>query len=414
MSKAKSFDIPPKMVGEAYKRVKANHGAAGVDEVSIEAFEKDLEKNLYKIWNRMSSGCYYPPPVRQVEIPKDEKSTRKLGIPTVADRIAQTVAKQFLEPLLESIFHPDSYAYRPGKSAIDAVGVARKRCWEYNWVLDLDIKGFFDSIDHEIMMELLRRHTDCKWLLLYAERWLKAPVQHADGSLEERTKGTPQGGVISPLLANLYLHHAFDEWMRERAPTIPFERYADDIVIHCKDSYQVRIVRAEVEKRLAEFKLELNPEKTKEVYCKDDNREGGHPITKFNFLGFEFRPRSSRRRKDGQLFVSFSPAISTKSLKKIYGTIREWELHRRTRSTLEDIAKEINPVLQGWMNYYGSYYKSALGVVYRRLNWILNKWATRKYKRMNGSKRRAWTWLNRIMEKEPTLFAHWGSADACE
>jgi RNA-directed DNA polymerase len=264
------------------------------------------------------------------------------------------------------------------------------------------------------MMELLRRHTDCKWLLLYAERWLKALVQKADGSLEERTKGTPQGGVISPLLANLYLHHAFDEWMRERAPTIPFERYADDVVIHCKDSYQVRIVRAEVEKRLAEFKLELNPEKTKEVYCKDDTREGGHPITKFNFLGFEFRPSSSRRRKDGQLFVSFSPAISPKALKKIYRTIREWELHRRTRSTLEDIAKEINPVLRGWMNYYGSYYKSALGVVYRRLNWILNKWATRKYKRLKGSKHRAWAWLNRIMEKEPTLFAHWGNTNAYE
>ena len=409
MSKTKSFEIPTKAVGEAYKRVKANHGAAGVDKVSIEAFDENLEKNLYKIWNRMSSGSYFPPPVRQVEIPKDEKSTRKLGIPTVADRIAQMVTKQYLEPILEPIFHPDSYGYRPGKSAIDAVGVARKRCWKYDWVLDLDIKGYFDNIDHDIMMGLLRQHTDCKWILLYVERWLKAQVQLEDGSLKERTKGTPQGGVISPLLANLYLHHAFDEWMRERVPKIPFERYADDIVIHCNSRYQVRMLRSEIEKRLAEFKLELHPEKTKEVYCKDDNREGGHPITKFDFLGFEFRPRSVVANKSGKHFIGYTPAISPKSLKKIYKEIRSMKLHLKSGHTLEDLAELINPKMRGWMNYYGSYYKSALDVVFYRLNWILNKWARKKYKRLKKSKRLAWKWLNRIMKKEPTLFAHWSN-----
>ena len=407
MSKTKSFEISTKAVGEAYKRVKANHGAAGVDKVSIEAFDENLEKNLYKIWNRMSSGSYFPPPVRQVEIPKDEKSTRKLGIPTVADRIAQMVTKRHLEPLLEPMFHPDSYGYRPGKSAIDAVGVARERCWKYDWVLDLDIKGYFDNIDHEIMMGLLRQHTDCKWILLYVERWLKAQAQLKDGSLKERTKGTPQGGVISPLLANLYLHHAFDEWMRERVPKIPFERYADDIVIHCKDLYQVRLLRTEIEKRLAEFKLELHPEKTKEVYCKDDNRKGGHPITKFDFLGFEFRPRTSRRKKSGQLFLNFSPAMSPKSFKSVFQTICGWKLHRKTWSTLEDIAKLINPTLRGWINYYGSYFKSTLGSVFYRLNQALNKWAMRKYKRLKQSRTRAWKWLSRIMKKEPSLFVHW-------
>ncbi len=409
MSKTKSFEIPTKVVGEAYKRVKANHGAAGVDKVSIEAFETNLEDNLYKIWNRMSSGSYFPPPVRQVEIPKDEKSTRKLGIPTVADRIAQMVTKEYLEPLLEPIFHPDSYGYRPGKSAIDAVGVARKRCWKYDWVLDLDIKGYFDNIDHDIMMGLLRQHTDCKWILLYVERWLKAQVQLEDGSLKERTKGTPQGGVISPLLANLYLHHAFDDWMREKQPTIPFERYADDIVVHCRSEKQIRWLRARIEKRLAEFKLELHPEKTKEVYCKKENRKGGHPMTKFDFLGFEFRPRSVVAKKSGKHFLGYTPAISPKSLKKIYQETRSLKLHLKSGHTLEDLAELINPMMRGWMNYYGSYCKSALDVVFRRLNWILNKWATKKYKRLRKSKRLAWKWLKRIMKKEPTLFAHWSN-----
>ncbi|WP_202819973.1 group II intron reverse transcriptase/maturase, partial [Calderihabitans maritimus] len=213
MNKAKPFNISKSEIWEAYQQVKANQGAAGVDGQTIAEFEKDLGNNLYKLWNRMSSGSYFPPPVKRVEIPKDGGGTRPLGIPAVADRIAQTVVKRRLEPELEKVFHQDSYGYRPGKSAIEAVGVARQRCWKFNWVLDLDIKGFFDNIDHGLLMRAVRKHTDCKWILLYIERWLKAPVQLEDGRMERRDKGTPQGGVISPLLANLFLHYAFDMWM---------------------------------------------------------------------------------------------------------------------------------------------------------------------------------------------------------
>jgi len=225
---AKPYDIPKQLVWEAYQRVKANRGAAGVDGVSLAAFEKDLKDNLYKIWNRMSSGSYFPPPVRLVEIDKDGGGTRPLGIPTIADRVAQTVAKMVLEPVVEPIFHPDSYGYRPGRSALDAMGVARKRCWDFDWVIDLDIKTFFDSIPHDLIEKAVAHHTDLAWLRLYVGRWLRAPIERADGSLLERTKGTPQGGVVSPLLANLFLHYGFDAWMQRTFPNNPFERFADD------------------------------------------------------------------------------------------------------------------------------------------------------------------------------------------
>ena len=228
----KPFIISKRLVYEAWKRIKANGGAHGVDSVSIEQFESDLSGNLYKIWNRMSSGSYFPPPVRRVEIPKDNGATRPLGIPTVGDRVAQMVVKMVFEPELEPIFHPDSYGYRPGKSAIQAVHQARQRCWKYAWVIDLDIKGFFDCLDHALLMKAVAKHTDCPWVRLYIRRWLAAPVIHSDGVVEERQSGTPQGGVISPLLANLYLHYALDAWMQRNYPAIPFERYADDVVVH--------------------------------------------------------------------------------------------------------------------------------------------------------------------------------------
>jgi group II intron reverse transcriptase/maturase len=299
VNKAKPFCISKWEVWEAYRRVKANQGAAGVDGQSLAEFEEDLKNNLFKIWNRMSSGSYFPPPVRRVDIPKDDGGTRPLGIPTVADRIAQTVVKRYLEPILEEYFHPDSYGYRPGKSAIEAVGTARQRCWRYDWVLDLDIKGFFDNIDHELMLRAVRKHTDCKWLLLYIERWLKAPVQLEDGTLVTRDKGSPQGSVISPLLANLFLHYGFDEWMRRHHSMIPFERYADDIIVHCRSEAQARFIKAKIEKRLLECKLEAHPEKTKIVYCKDSDRRGNYPNKRFDFLGFTLEvkrnPRTGRR-----------------------------------------------------------------------------------------------------------------------
>jgi len=406
VNKAKPFCISKWEVWEAYKRVKANQGAAGVDGQSIADFEEGLKNNLFKIWNRMSSGSYFPPPVRRVDIPKDNGGTRPLGIPTVADRIAQTVVKRYLEPIFEEHFHPDSYGYRPKKSAIEAIRVARQRCWRYDWVLDLDIKGFFDNIDHGLLMRAVRKHTDCKWVLLYIERWLKAPVQLEDGSLIHRDKGTPQGGVISPLLANLFLHYAFDVWMKRQYPQIPFERYADDGICHCRSKAEAEGLREAIERRFAECGLELHLQKTKVVYCKNDNRRGDYPEQKFDFLGYTFRPRGAKNRQ-GTFFVGFNPAISNKATKSICDTMRRWKLHRRTDKSLDELAHMFNPVLRGWINYYGRFHKSALYRTFQHLNNILVRWASRKYKRLRGRNRRADRWLRCILHRQPRLFAHW-------
>jgi len=406
LSKAKPFSISKRVVWEAYRHVKANKGAAGVDAESISDFEGDFKNNLYKIWNRMSSGSYFPPPVRTVGIPKSDGGQRKLGIPTVSDRIAQMVVKMYFELKVEPYFHPDSYAYRPEKSAIEAMEVARQRCWRYNWVLDLDIKGFFDNIDHELMMLAVRKHTDCKWTLLYIERWLKAPAQLEEGSLVSRDKGTPQGGVISPLLANLFLHYTFDEWMRREYPYITFERYADDIIVHCKSEKQAKWLKAVIGRRLSQCKLELHPEKTKIVYCKDSNRRGNYPTDKFDFLGYTFRPRRSKARGD-RYFVNFTPAISAKAAKKIRRIMRSWRIHLMSDKSIEDLSRIFNPVLRGWINYYGQFYKSALYPIFDQLNRSLKRWAMRKYKRLRGRKRRAYHRLGRIARQLPGLFAHW-------
>lgn len=411
MDKAKPFNIPKREVWEAYKRVRANQGAAGVDGQSIAEFEQDLSNNLYKLWNRLSSGSYFPLPVRRVDIPKATGGTRPLGIPTVTDRIAQMVVKRYLEPLLEPIFHEDSYGYRPGKSAIQAVGTARQRCWRRDWVLDLDIKGFFDNIDHGLLIRAVRKHTDCKWVLLYTERWLKAPVRFADGTLEARDRGTPQGGVISPLLANLFLHYALDAWMVRNHPDIPFERYADDGIYHCANLAQAERLKALVEQRLTDCGLALHPDKTKIVYCKDTRRRGDYPRHKFDFLGYTFRPRKSKNRR-GEYFVSFSPAVSNKAATAIRRTMRRWALHQRSDKSLEDLAGIVNPALRGWINYYGRFYKSALYPPLRHLDRYLTRWAMRKYKGLKGRKRRAAQWLARIARRQPWLFAHWQSLKA--
>jgi RNA-directed DNA polymerase len=406
VNKEKPFNISKKVVWEAYQRVRANKGAAGVDAESIVDFEKDLKGNLYKIWNRMSSGSYFPPPVRAVVIPKDKGGQRVLGVPTVADRVAQMVVKIYLEPKVEPIFHSDSYGYRPGKSAIEAVGRARERCWSYDWVLDLDIKGFFDNIDHELLMKAVRKHTDSKWILLYVERWLKAPAQQPDGTLVQRDRGTPQGGVVSPLLANLFLHYAFDDWMRRRYPEIPFERYADDVIVHCKTEAEAKELRTAIGERLGQCKLELHAEKTKIVYCKDDKRRGTYSDEKFNFLGFTFRSRWAKSRW-GKYFIGFSPAISNEATKSIRSTVRSWRLHRRSDKSLGDLARMYNPIIRGWINYYGSYYKSALYRVFYPLSRSLMRWAMRKYKKLKPHVQRAAYWLGRIAKREPNLFAHW-------
>ena len=407
VSEAKPYDIAKQLVWKAYQRVKANRGAAGVDGTTLMAFEKDLKNNLYKVWNRMSSGSYFPPPVRLVEIPKDNGGIRPLGIPTVADRVAQAVVKMVLEPLVEPVFHQDSYGYRPGKSAIDAVGVARKRCWEMDWVIDLDIKGFFDSIPHDLIERAVARHTDLPWVRLYVGRWLRAPMQRLDGSLEERTRGTPQGGVVSPLLANLFLHYAFDLWLRKNHPAVQFERYADDAVVHCRSEGEARAVLEAIRGRFAQCGLELHPTKTKIVYCKDDDRPGEYEHIKFDFLGYTFQPRRAKNRW-GKFFVSFLPAISSKAAKEIRETIREWRMaSTRNNQRLEDLARLTNPVVRGWMNYYGRYYRSACVRVLRHFNEALAAWVRRKFKRFRRRDRASVHWLGRVARREPNLFVAW-------
>lgn len=394
------------MVLEAWERVKANRGAAGIDEESLQDFERNLKDNLYRIWNRMSSGSYLPPPVRTVAIPKNGGGERKLGIPTVSDRVAQMVVKRYLEPKLEPLFHADSYGYRPFKSAHDAVGQARQRCWRFDWVIDLDIKGFFDNISHELMMRAVRKHAREKWVVLYIERWLKAPAQDEHGHLTPRNKGTPQGGVISPLLANLFLHYAFDQWMARQHPDLPFERYADDAIVHCRTREEAERLREEITRRLAECELELNAQKTKIVYCKDDDRRGNHEHEKFTFLGYEFRPRRAKNYR-GKFFISFLPAVSDKAAKKIREEVRGWKLHLRSDKTLNDLARMFNPMIRGWVQYYGKYYRSMLYPVLRPLDRILVRWACRKYKKLRGHHRRAAQWLRRIAQRDGKLWAHW-------
>ena len=406
MDKARSWSIPKLYVWDAYKRVKANRGAAGVDDQTIEEFERDLANNLYKLWNRMSSGSYFPPPVKRVNIEKRGGGIRPLGIPTVSDRIAQAVVKGYLEPELEKHFHPDSYGYRPGKSALDAVGVARERCWRYAWVLDLDIKSYFDTISHELLLRAVRKHTDCPWVLLYIERWLKAPVQLEDGTLEPRERGTPQGSVISPLLSNLFLHYTFDRWMARNHPDIPFERFADDALCHCVSEAQAKILKEALEKRFAECGLQLHPEKTKIVYCKDDDRRGNSKNESFDFLGYSFRARRSKNRF-GKFFVNFSPGVSNAATKAIREEIRRWQLRCRIDKWIDDLARMFNPVIRGWITYYGRYYKSALYPTFRYLDQCLANWAMAKYKRLRRHRQRAGHWVSKTASRDPRLFAHW-------
>ena len=407
MTSSKSYDIPKSLFVDAFKRVKASKGAPGVDGQSIKMFEGKLEDNLYKLWNRMSSGSYFPQAVRLCEIPKSDGGTRVLGIPTVTDRIAQMVVKQVLEPRVETIFHEDSYAYRPGKSAIDAVGQTRKRCWKMDWVVDIDIKGFFDNINHGLMLKALALHAEESWIHLYVKRWLTAPAVAEDGEQYVRDIGTPQGGVISPLLANLFLHYTLDVWLSEYFSDLPFERYADDVIIHCVTEKQANYVLSRIRKRLVECGLMLNEKKTRIVYCKDSNRKGKSKQKKFDFLGFEFRPRQTRNSLDGHFFVAFTPAVSPKALKAIQKKIRSWKLSKRSPMSLEEIAQAINPIVRGWLNYYGSFSPSSLGIIKRYIDHKIVAWAMRKFKLLHRRFVRTIKWLKEKRSEDQQLFAHW-------
>jgi RNA-directed DNA polymerase len=407
LSKTKPFAIPKALVVKAYELVKANKGAAGIDRQSLSDFDKDLKDNLYLIWNRLSSGSYFPPAVRAVPIPKKQGGERILGIPTVSDRIAQMVVKLVFEPTVEPYFHPDSYGYRPNKSALDAIGVTRQRCWRYNWVIEYDIKGLFDNIDHELLMKAVRKHTSNKWVVLYIERWLKAPMELPDGTLVERTQGTPQGGVISPILSNLFLHYVVDAWMTRTHPKLKWCRYADDGLIHCRTEQEAQRLLAELKQRFEVCKLELHPTKTKIIYCKDGQRKGSYPQTEFDFLGYTFRPRLVKGSKRNNLFVGFNPAVSKAALKSMRALTRDRDYRNQADLELQDIANMANPVLRGWITYYGRYFPSALYPVFRHFNCTLVMWAMRKYKRFRNRKTQAAIFLEKIAKREPHLFAHW-------
>lgn len=405
-SSSKPFDISKREVWEAWEKVKANKGAPGVDGRSVEGFEADLRNNLYRVWNRMSSGSYFPPPVRAVEIPKPHGGgMRVLGVPTIADRVAQTVVARRLAEKVEPIFHADSYGYRPGRSALDAVAACRTRCWKTDWVIDLDIQKFFDSVPWDLMVKAVEANTDQPWVILYVKRWLSAPLQRPDGTLQPRDRGTPQGSAVSPVLANLFLHYAFDAWMAREFPTVAFERYVDDAVVHCVSETQAQVVARGIAKRMEQVGLRLHPDKTRIVYCKDGKRTGSYEHTSFTFLGFTFQQRRARNKK-GQKFSAFLPAISKDALKKISTEVWSWRLHNRTGHTLSDLARRINPIVRGWMQYYGAFHRSALYQLLSRINAYLVRWIRKKYKRLRAEKKAIECWRG-ITVRYPRMFAHW-------
>ena len=405
-TRTKPFKIAKRAVFEAYKAVKSNRGAAGVDGQTIEQFEVDLKGNLYKIWNRMSSGSYFPPPVRAVSIPKKNGGERILGVPTVSDRIAQMVVKQMIEPELDSIFLADSYGYRPGKSAIDAIGITRERCWRYDWVLEFDIKGLFDNISHELLLAVVHKNVKSKWALIYIERWMKVPMEK-DGQRIERSCGTPQGGVVSPILSNLFLHYAFDLWMKRTHRDLPWCRYADDGLIHCRTEREAQALFAELTARFAECGLEMHPTKSKIVYCKDGKRLREYPNVTFDFLGYQFRPRMAVRSADKRLFCNFTPAVSPSALKSMRSKIRDLNIGRQTKLTLAEIASMLNPIVRGWIEYYGRFMRSKLESMSRHVNRVLLQWGMRKFKRFKGRKLRAKQFLAKLARARPRFFEHW-------
>jgi len=405
-SAGKPFAISKQAVVEAFEKVRDNQGGPGVDGCTIEDFETDLRNRLYVTWNRMSSGTYFPPPVKLVEVPKPHGlGTRRLGVPTVADRVAQTVVAMELEKAVEPKFHPSSYGYRPGRSPLQAVEACREQCFRRPWVWECDIVGFFDNVPHDLIIKAVEANTDEKWVVLYVRRWLNAPVQHPDGTLEQRSKGTPQGSAISPLLANLFLHYAFDTWMARQFPGLPFERFCDDIVVHCVSEKQARYVGRRVAVRLDECGLWLHRDKTRVVFCPQDGRVGSAEHTAFTFLGYTFRQRTARRRTGGS-FNGFLPAVSKDAVRKMSRVLKNWRLHRRTTMSLDELAALVNQIVPGWLNYYGRFYPSAVKPLLRRINAYILRWARKKYKRLQSLKR-ALAWWNGVVTRAPTLFTHW-------
>jgi len=404
--KTKAHPISRKMVLEAYKKIRNNGKAAGVDGVSIEDFGQDLNGNLYKLWNRMTSGCYHPQQMREKKIAKSNGKTRSLNIPCVADRIAQSVVKTYLERKVEPTFHDDSYGYRPKRHAHQAINKATQRCFKHSWIIDMDIESFFDTIDHELMMKAVQRYTEEKWVLMYIERWLKSGVVKEDGKLSNREEGSGQGSVISPLLSNIFLHFVFDKWMEKNYPRVPFERYCDDIIVHCKSKAQALYMQFLISERLKACKLKLNQEKTRIVFCKNPNNKGmeNHQHVSFNFLGYTFKP-TLQPTKNGLLLLT-TPSMSTQSKKRVREKIKELKI-KQAPGKIHQLAKVINERTRGWINYYCEFGKWATVDLWRGLNWRLLKWAMN---RRTWGMRRAVRWLKSIYETRPGLFIHWAIA----
>ena len=407
-NETRTIPISRQMVWLAYKKVRAKQGSAGVDSVSMEMFDANRVKHLYKLWNRLASGSYFPPPVKEVEIPKKDGSVRKLGIPTISDRIGQMVVKEYIEPRLEKIFSTNSYGYRPNRNAHQALESVRKNCWKTDWVIDLDIKGFFDNISHDKLMLALEKHVPENWVMLYITRWLAAPVLTKSGELTiKQGKGTPQGGVISPLLANLFLHYGFDKWLEQTDTTVNFTRYADDVIVHCTSKTHGEQTLKAIGQRMNEVGLELHPEKTKIVYCRDYRRQEPYPEVKFNFLGYSFQPRSTKSRTTSGMFLGFDCAISISSRKRIADKIGELGVEKMNFKSIVGIAQYLNPMIRGWINYYGKFRRSTLHKVFRLLHKRLVRWARKRYKRYKTSLKRGFQWLKRVQGQYPTLFYHW-------
>jgi len=407
-NETKSIPISRQMVWEAYQKVRSNQGGAGVDEVSNQEFDADRSKHLYKLWNRMASGSYFPPPVKEVEIPKKDGSIRKLGVPTISDRVGQTVVKMFIEPRLEAVFNPNSYGYRPNKNAHQALQSVRKNCWKQDWVIDLDIKGFFDNIDHDKLMLAVEKHVPEKWAVLYIKRWLEAPAITRSGELVQRLgKGTPQGGVISPLLANLFLHYAFDKWLENTDKNVRFARYADDAIIHCKSKAHAEHILRKTHERMESVGLELHPEKTKIVYCRDYRRKGTYPVVKLDFLGYSFQPRSAFSKKTRKMFLGYDCAISISSRKRIADKLEEINVNKLSFKSIVGVAQYLNPMIRGWVHYYGKFKRYELTKVFRLLSVRLVWWARRRYKRYKTSIRKGYKWLATVRKQFPTLFYYW-------
>lgn len=403
----KSIPITKEMVWEAYKKVRSNGGSAGIDQMDLLEFDKVRSKELYKIWNRMASGSYMAPAIKRVTIPKGDGKTRPLGIPTVGDRIAQQVVKTYLEPRLESVFVSSSYGYRPNKSAHDAVREVRSNVLNYCWVIDLDIKEFFENVRHDLLLKALSKHVSEKWILMYVKRWLESPVILEDGSIKPNTgKGTPQGGVISPLLANLYLHYCVDKWLENKYPHVKMVRYADDVVVHCSSYEVATTVLASLISRLNDCGLTSHPEKTKIVYCKKDKRPlSGHPV-QFDFLGFSFQPLSKKLKLGGR-FLQYDCKMSRKSKLRILQTLRDLHLNSKHHWSIQALANLLNPKIRGWIRYFGAISPRSLKPVFYYLHHRILTWIVKKFKGFKGSKVKAIAWLRAIEHSYPSLFYHW-------